>query len=533
VIGRHQYSQEESAPLVYQVIRPADLGSQPELKFNKQDSSCGCFNQESLNSFLTKLDTKLKESPATNGPIILDISGGKHTTAIIYFPNTQKYRFIDANYLSDTETLSEAINIAQKIWRAYSQPPETSAEDTVALRFAMFSSSDSVSEKFLLQTTKEANGFQQNYSSVNGEYLLDLAAKHGETETIKETLLQHPEEQITSQNNNPDNRTPLMIAASLGPLDAVKELLKHHYPGINLKDKNGATALMFAITSGNIETVREMLQHQTIDVNTKNNESMTALMFAVDSGNSEIIKELLKHPKIDINQFDSSGNSALLRAIEADPPKTEVIKILLSDQRTLVNLQQNIFPRRKGYTALMLAIQAHNTELTNVLLARQDIDVTTKNSFGVSALTVAAKSGNNRAVTLLLPKLTAQELNHTDSVFGNNALMWAATTGHIEVVRQLLEQPNININQENIVQQTALMLAEENGHTEIVTMLREAAQKTQNQEKRSASKTQRAQTSKAPEKKDSPKKPRRLDILVQRLDKPKESKDQRQGKFNF
>src|SRR5260370_1420216 len=83
--------------------------------------------------------------------------------------------------------------------------------------------------------------------------------------------------------------TPLMYAASVGSVDAVKLLLA---AGADAKVKNSfdATALMWGIT--NLEKVR-LLVDAGVDVNAVTGRGDTALHFAAGAGNVTMVKLLL------------------------------------------------------------------------------------------------------------------------------------------------------------------------------------------------------------------------------------------------
>ena len=55
---------------------------------------------------------------------------------------------------------------------------------------------------------------------------------------------------------------------------------------------------------------------------------------------------------------------------------------------------------------------------------------------------------------------------------GQTALMRASYRGHTEVVKLLLERPEIDVNVQNSRGDTALMWASWNDHTEIVNLIK-------------------------------------------------------------
>jgi ankyrin repeat protein len=88
----------------------------------------------------------------------------------------------------------------------------------------------------------------------------------------------------------------------------------------------------------------------------------------------------------------------------------------------------------------------------------------TKNKF----LIIACKNGHKDIVDFLLGKDI--DVNQQD-VDENSALSWASKKGHKEIVEMLLQNNNIQINKQDIDGTTALMMASFYGHKEIVQML--------------------------------------------------------------
>jgi hypothetical protein len=80
--------------------------------------------------------------------------------------------------------------------------------------------------------------------------------------------------------------------------------------------------------------------------------------------------------------------------------------------------------------------------------------------------------GHVEIIKFLLKQPTIQ-LNNVSGYDHYTALMWAIDKGHVEVVRLLLEHPEIDVNKKNTYGDTALMIASRKGHLEIVRLLLE------------------------------------------------------------
>ena len=75
------------------------------------------------------------------------------------------------------------------------------------------------------------------------------------------------------------NLSPLMVAATINSVPAMKILLHTQFIDPNKKNKDGDTALIIATRAGAVEAVAELLEHQEIidNINLVNNKGLTAL----------------------------------------------------------------------------------------------------------------------------------------------------------------------------------------------------------------------------------------------------------------
>ncbi|RJR31412.1 hypothetical protein C4569_02195 [Candidatus Parcubacteria bacterium] len=147
-----------------------------------------------------------------------------------------------------------------------------------------------------------------------------------------------------------------------------------------------------------------------------------------------------------------------------------------------------------GKTALMMAVEAENTELVLVLL-KADADINHINRYGNTALRTAVMQGNvklvyqlikasakvNNGRSALLTAVSSEDLPIIDLLIDNNAnldviegndtlLSAAVKTGNEEVVSRLLNA-GARIDMTDPYGQTALHVASEFGHLPIVNLL--------------------------------------------------------------
>ena len=125
------------------------------------------------------------------------------------------------------------------------------------------------------------------------------------------------------------------------------------------------------------------------------------------------------------------------------------------------------FSKKEANSALMLAAERGNA--ANIITALdQGANINITNSFGITALMGAAKSGHTEIVKLLLEH--GADVARVDEANGATALMFAAKKGHTETVKLLLDN-DANINQADPHGYTALMYAAAAGHEETVRLL--------------------------------------------------------------
>ncbi len=254
--------------------------------------------------------------------------------------------------------------------------------------------------------------------------------------------------------------TPLMYAASVGSMDAVKMLLA---AGADAKVKNAfdATPLMWGVT--NLEKVR-LLVDAGADVNARSKQGMTPLLIAAsNAGSIEIVRLLLAKGA----ELKPRGDSGAAPAATVDP-------------------NDPLEKRRRhsggagGYTPLITAASANDLEMARLFIEK-GVDVRAATKRGDTALHFAAGAGNLALVKLLLAKGADVNAASTESVqvrkgpIGLNhltALMYAAPYGTPEMIRTLIDA-GAQVNAKDIRDMTPLMLAvgSETQNPEVVRLL--------------------------------------------------------------
>ena len=247
---------------------------------------------------------------------------------------------------------------------------------------------------------------------------------------------------LTSGKNpgTPDDRgrTPLMLAAYVGSIDAVKVLIEAG-ADVNAVDSSGSTPLMFGIRD--VAKVRVLLDAGA-RANDKTRQNQTALLLAAStSGSIETVK-LLVAKGADAKAVGASGRTGLIMA--ANQNDLAMAQFFL-DQGVNVNAVDTT--DKSGHTALMAAAAQCNTAMVKALIQKgADVNMATTDAAGVRNGPLAFK--------------------------GRTALMMAAPYGSVELIRAFLDA-RANVNARDVAGMTPLMfaVASENQNAEVIKML--------------------------------------------------------------
>jgi len=239
----------------------------------------------------------------------------------------------------------------------------------------------------------------------------------------------------------------------------------------NYKDEDGNTILHIAIKENWIPVVRMLLLNQKANYfNSLNNDRETPLILAIKNNNIEILKLLLENSKIDLKLKDKDGITPMMwyMAImnnESYSTNIENIKKKLEGPKNNLN-----FKDVNSKSILDIAIKKNNIYILRILLLIKDSNyLNSLNKDGITPLILAIQYSKIEIVKMLLDNPNI-DINIQDKN-GHTALIHAITNNKIEIVKMLLDHPNIDINFQNKNGNTALIHAISNNKIEIVKML--------------------------------------------------------------
>ena len=192
--------------------------------------------------------------------------------------------------------------------------------------------------------------------------------------------------------------------------------------------KTGATALHLAAYFGLRQLVADTLE-EAPNVDAQDSLGNTAMMYAAVEGHHMVVAQLLE-AGASVNIKGHNGSNVLHRA--ARQGRADVVEILLRHDEIDVNVGD---PSQRSHNALMLAAIYGNAKVVKLLLGREDLRPNRR--VDKTALMFAAMEDQFEIVKLLLrdPRIS---INDRDN-FGATALMLAACYGCESIVEALLD----------------------------------------------------------------------------------------------
>ena len=281
---------------------------------------------------------------------------------------------------------------------------------------------------------------------------------------------------------------------------AVVTLLLENGADANCKDQLGRTPLWLAASRGNVSIVEHLLEQEDVDPNciaedtdsaqeSRPSSRGTPLWAAARSGHESVVRILLARSDVNPNLSSGGGGTPFMTAVAFG--HEAVVKLLLN-----FGVETRL--------GLVIAAQLSESNIIQLLLEHGVSDVDSRNARGVTPLMRAAWCGTEANVRLLLearanPNIRPDpdgELFRTHGsdreAFINSiirvtleegflmvegsgkgaAIHEASITGHVEVVRLLLEY-GVDFEMKDSRGLTALRLAVANGREAVARLLLE------------------------------------------------------------
>ena len=219
--------------------------------------------------------------------------------------------------------------------------------------------------------------------------------------------------------------------------------------------------LLECCLNGDVRKFKQLFKSRTVDANLAY-EKGTLLYIAVVKGYTAIVRELLSKPGIDVNLAQKKGATPLGAAAELG--HVELVKLLLAAP----GINPNLGTFRVGTTPLSAAAYKGHLEVVKLLLTARKTNINVRQHDGATALFIATQKNFPGIVELLVRSGANVNLALDD---GTTPLCVAAFMGTTEVVKRLIQVPDIQVDYTTHVQVTALAYATQQGHKDIVEFL--------------------------------------------------------------
>lgn len=266
-----------------------------------------------------------------------------------------------------------------------------------------------------------------------------------------------------------EGRTLLHIATQNGRTD-IMDLLLTMGANINEEDYQGNTDLHYAILNNHIEAIEFLLGCPNININANDHQGNTSLHLAINKSNVEAVRLLLNNQGIDVNKFNNrhiaplrmavnneidflfeKHNSAHLTMVD-DNRRNDILKLLINDPRIIIDSK---------VPYLSDAVNNGCVSNVNTLIndARIGVNTTYPGNKWRPPLHTACQNGYLDIVKELLSSPRV-DVNLKDQE-GMTALHRACQKGNLDIIKELLSSPNININLKDNSGTTAFYFAAE------------------------------------------------------------------------
>ncbi|CAG7974497.1 unnamed protein product [Penicillium nalgiovense] len=319
-----------------------------------------------------------------------------------------------------------------------------------------------------------------------GESAFSIAVLHGSVKIVERLL---NVQNIDLNNQSLDGIAPISIALTCRQNYVFQLLLSDERTNVNICDHHGQNPLHLATEIGDYGAIQMLVRNRRVDVNCFNHRQETPLLLAV-KGHGRflpfhkrllIIEALLLSPCLNLNYQDENGRTAICKQIWTSIAPTswaihlwqrllrmgslDLIKVLFRQPGLHKSPQST-----DAFPPLWSACRAGQFATVEFLL-QNSADINQISPSGTSPLEVAIIMEHVDIVHLLVSyekSLLINDQNHCSSF---TALMFASALGRVEIVKILLEYPNINVNAVDDQGRTSFWWAAAGGHYKVVQLL--------------------------------------------------------------
>jgi len=335
-----------------------------------------------------------------------------------------------------------------------------------------------------------------------------MAAQHNHVDVARYLI----ENGVDVNAGKRDSATPAIVAAELGNTEIIR-LIVEAKGEVDHQMYNGVTPLYKACEKGNFDIVKILVEDGGVDIDKPKNDGVSPLFTACQMGHLNIIKFLAgkgadvnkakndgvvpiymaaEYRNVDIVEYLISAGADLTRASMAGltPLHAACIQHVAATVRVLCDagaplemrdrgmftpicnasewgrsdivsllLEKGADPNASGWNGnigLHIAAWKGREEVVDVFLRDTRVDVNTKNSYGFTALHLAALAESYSIVQKLLQH--GADVNSQDND-GSTPLHFAIDSGNEGIARLLYERPELDRSLRNLLGLNCVMQA--------------------------------------------------------------------------
>ena len=252
-----------------------------------------------------------------------------------------------------------------------------------------------------------------------------------------------------------DDKTALHLAANSGHLRMCVALLQDYDLDIKASDDDGWTVLHYAARSGNLELFKYLIEKGS-EVDGKTRDHANCLHIAAWSGSFNICRVLLEEYSFDINERNEKGFNALLCSAEFGD--LEMYQYFTENWNCVTSKTED------SRHLLHIAASKGQFNLIKSILKYYELEIEIKCNKGWTVLHYSAQSGNLELFEYLLK---SGSLIHEKTKNKCNCLHIAASNGHLNLCKRLLENYSFDIFMTDVKGWNALHYAAKSGNLEL------------------------------------------------------------------
>ena len=239
------------------------------------------------------------------------------------------------------------------------------------------------------------------------------------------------EELIDFSPEDGKGTNPLHIASKNGDLDLVRYLVNKKKCIPICKDKDGNTPLHCAALGGWLNIVKYFITEKHCCPVEKGKEGRTAVHFASHEGHLEIVKYLVEEHHVDASCPDDRGSTPL--HVASKNYHLELVKYFVEEKKC-----SPMYKNKDGDTSIHYAALGGNMSVVEYFITEKKCNVMEEENEGKTPLHKACSSGHLSVVKYLVDEEQADPFSLDDK--GITPLHEACMSGHLNVIKYLIEE---------------------------------------------------------------------------------------------